>query len=68
MDIHKHLTDSLNYDMYSVCKHPIRCTCIFTTSGDENNLCGASLRKSHKISLKAHWHACAHGVGTPIAI
>ena len=37
------------------------------TSGDENHLCGASLRKSHKISLKAHRHACAHGVGTPIA-
>ena len=30
------------------------------TSGDENHLCGASLRKSHKISLKAHRHAC-HG-------
>ena len=37
------------------------------TSGDENHLCGASLRKSHKISLKAHRHACAHWVGTPIA-
>ena len=37
------------------------------TSGDENHLCGASLRKSHKISLKAHRHACTHGVGTPIA-
>ena len=39
----------------------------FNTSGDENHLCGASLRKGHKISLKAHRHACAHGVGTPIA-
>ena len=37
------------------------------TSGDENHLCGASLCESHKISLKAHRHACAHGVGTPIA-
>ena len=37
------------------------------TSADENHLCGASLRTSHKISLKAHRHACAHGVGTPIA-
>ena len=38
------------------------------TSGDENHLCGASLRQSHKISkLKAHRYAYAHGVGTPIA-
>ena len=37
------------------------------TSGDENHLCGASLCKSHKISLKVHRHACAHGFGTPIA-
>ena len=39
------------------------------TSCDENHLCRASLHKSHKlkISLKAHGHACAHGVGTPIA-
>ena len=37
------------------------------TSGDENHLCGASLRKSHKISLKAHRHAYAQWVGTPIA-
>ena len=28
---------------------------------------GGGLRKSHEISLKAHRHACAHGVGTPIA-
>ena len=33
------------------------------TSGDENHLCGASLRESHKISLKAH----RHGVRAPIA-
>ena len=37
------------------------------TRGDENHLCGASLRKSHKISLKAHRHVCVHGVCTPIA-
>ena len=37
------------------------------TSGDENHLCGVGLRKSHKISSKAHRHACAHRVGTPIA-
>ena len=38
------------------------------TSGDENHLCGASLRKSHKISHR-HTCACAHWVGklTPIA-
>ena len=36
-------------------------------SGDENHPCGASLRESHKISLKAHRHACVHGVGAPIA-
>ena len=29
--------------------------CVITiTSGDENHLCGASLHKSHKISLNAH--------------
>ena len=39
----------------------------YNTSGDENHLCGASLRQSHKISLKAHRYACSHGVGTPIA-
>ena len=37
---------------------------IILTSGDENHLCGASLRENHKISLKAHRHACTHGVGT----
>ena len=37
------------------------------TSGDENHLCGVSLRKSHKISLKAHRHVCTRGVCTPIA-
>ena len=51
--------------MYTVCS--IVGTLKIITSGDENHLCGASLRKSHKISLKAHGHACAHGVGTPIA-
>ena len=30
-------------------------------SGDENHLCGANLRDSHKISLKVQ----RHGVGTP---
>ena len=29
-------------------------------------MCGASLRKSRKISHR-HAYACAHGVGTPIA-
>ena len=33
----------------------------------ENHLCGTSLGKNHKISLKAHSYVCAHGVGTPIA-
>ena len=44
----------------------ILCIYIIITSGDENHLCGASLRKSHKIS---HRHACAHWAGklTPIA-
>ena len=32
------------------------------TSGDENHLCGASLRKGHKISLKAH-RVCMHTWG-----
>ena len=31
------------------------------TSGDENHLCGASLRENHKISLKAQ----KHGASTP---
>ena len=44
----------------------IQCSYMIT-SGDENHLCGASLRRSHKISLKAHRHACTYGVGTPIA-
>ena len=33
--------------------------CLYTQSGDENHLYGASLRESHKISLKAHRDACA---------
>ena len=49
-------------------KHLMAINIYIITSGDENHLCRASLRQSHKISkLKAHRYACAHGVGTPIA-
>ena len=51
-----HNYTSLDY-IYTLC----------ITSGDENHLCGASLRESHKISSKAHRHAYVHGVGAPIA-
>ena len=47
-------------------KHRVDYTVLYTSS-DENHLCGASLRENHKISLKAHRHTRAHGVGTPTA-
>ena len=46
---------------------PLKSQGVLITNGDENHLCRASLRKSHKISLKAHRHACVHGVGTLVA-
>ena len=49
------------YTRVTACGHRAT-SMLLITSGDENHLCRASLRESHKISLKAYRHA--HGVGT----